>query len=103
YFNTYKSRRNALNFCKNSSQLIAKGLQAPIICDLVYCTDLKVYVVVYQKLSGENLRLLLKKNPQHLLKDLALFLAHLHQIGVFFRSLHLENLLYQPDKNFALI
>jgi serine/threonine protein kinase len=53
--------------------------------------------------SGEDTRSLAKKGNLAVIQQVAKVVADLHQKGVFFRSIHLENLLYQSDDKFALI
>lgn len=60
----------------------------------------------YQPLPGTSLEHLLKQDPstiQTLLPELAAFIEHLHETGVYFRSLHLGNILHLPQGGFGLI
>lgn len=61
--------------------------------------------VVYQGVPGITLRQALQTAPQNptLCAQLGAYLAHLHQQGVIFRSVHLGNIILQPDGELALI
>jgi tRNA A-37 threonylcarbamoyl transferase component Bud32 len=97
-----RRRPYALRFYKNATLLSTHGIQAPHITSLKYCPDMKTYMISYKKIPGENVRVLMKQNEKTLLTDVAKYIATLHQKGIFFRALHLENLLYQQGE-FILI
>jgi tRNA A-37 threonylcarbamoyl transferase component Bud32 len=93
----------ALRFCQNSEKLTALGFIAPKIDEIKYCPELNIYILAYQKIPGENTRILTQQNSSVFLRDIAKFVARLHQQGVFFRGIHLENLLYHPAMHFVLL
>jgi serine/threonine protein kinase len=103
WFSAWKNRRSAIKFCRNAVRLEAKGISAPKITSLFNCPSLGIYVVEYKKIPGENLRVMTRRGDSHILAEFAAFIAKLHQKGIFFRSLHLENLLYQSSGQFALV
>lgn len=103
WFSAWKNRRAAIKFCDNSKRLQQLGILAPTVHALCYCKELGVYLVNYHKLSGEDLRVISRRGGLYRLADVAKFIATLHQKGIFFRSLHLENLLYLSSGQFALV
>ena len=102
YFNPYSER-----FAVNSERLQAMGIPAPKILDLYLLTDGST-AVLYEPLPGQTLRQVLQSmgSPsvrQALVERFGKFLAQLHKQGVYFRSLHLGNVLLMDDGEFALI
>ncbi|MCU1750755.1 toluene tolerance protein [Pseudomonas sp. 6D_7.1_Bac1] len=62
--------------------------------------------VLYRPLPGETLRQLSGKddfNWQHALPELVELIRCLHTSGIYFRSLHLGNIVVTPDNQFGLI
>ena len=63
--------------------------------------------VLYRPLPGDTLRNHWRRIDAEQrsieVRQFGAFLAHLHQSGVYFRSLHLGNVLYTPDGDFGLI
>ena len=101
-FNPYSER-----FAVNSERLQAMGIPAPKILDLYLLADDNT-AVLYEPLPGLTLRQILQSAPsatarQALVKRFGQFLAQLHTQGVYFRSLHLGNVLVMDNDEFALI
>ena len=101
-FNPYSQR-----FAVNSERLQAMGIPAPTILDLYILND-GSSAVLYQPLSGQTLRQVLQSVDsmavrQALVERFGKFLAQLHDKGVYFRSLHLGNVLLLDDGEFGLI
>ena len=101
-FNPYSER-----FVVNSERLQSIGVPAPKILDLYQLTD-GSSAVLYQPLAGQTLRQVMQSmgSPavrQALVERFGKFLAILHDKGVYFRSLHLGNVLLMDDGEFALI
>ena len=61
--------------------------------------------VHYHPLEGQTLRQAIRANTpdQDMPHRLGQFVANLHQKGVYFRSLHLGNILLTPNDSFGLI
>ena len=101
-FNPYSER-----FAINSERLQGMGIPAPKILDLYQLRDGST-AVLYQPLPGQTLRQVMQSmgSPavRHaLVERFGKFLAVLHDKGVYFRSLHLGNVLLMDDGEFALI
>ena len=101
-FNPYSQR-----FAVNSERLQALGITAPAILDLYVFTD-GSSGVLYQPLPGQTLRQVMQSMGsgamrQALVERFGKFLALLHEQGVYFRSLHLGNVLLMDDGEFGLI
>jgi serine/threonine protein kinase len=95
----------AARFARNAERLQELGISTVRVERLAYAPKACRHVLVYRKLAGEPLRQSLAGSdaPEPLLRKLAAFMAELHTKGVYFRSLHLGNILLQPDGQLALI
>lgn len=97
----------AKRFAANSEQLNKLGIIAPEILAIY-----KLYngstAVQYNPLPGETLRKKLHESKSEtekalLTQQFGCFLAELHKKGIYFRSLHLGNVLLLPSGKFGLI
>ena len=101
-FNPYSER-----FAVNSEQLRQKGIPTPQVLNL-YRLDDGSSAVHYAPLPGHTLRQVLQSITapavrQALVERFGKFMAQLHEKGVYFRSLHLGNVLVLEDGEFGLI
>lgn len=93
----------AFQFCENATKLRAQGVDAPVIEKITYCPGNKTYVLHYQKIEGESTRAFAQQQDFSLFPQVAALIATLHEKGIFFRSIHLGNIIFKPDHSFALI
>lgn len=101
-FNPYSER-----FAVNSEQLRTMGIATPQTLDLYRLKD-GSSAVHYSPLPGNTLRQVLQGITapavrQALVERFGKFMALLHEQGVYFRSLHLGNVLVLEDGEFGLI
>lgn len=100
-FNPYSER-----FATNSEHLQQLGIASPRILDVYSLRD-GSSAVRYQPLPGLTLRQALQSLDSSLRESLierfGRFMAQLHERGVYFRSLHLGNVLLMDDGEFGLI
>ena len=100
-FNPYSER-----FASNSEQLRTLGIPTPDILGLYRLSDASS-AVTYTPLPGLTLRQALQSLDNSLRESLVerfgRFMAQLHERGVYFRSLHLGNVLLMDDGEFGLI
>ncbi|PZP06638.1 MAG: polymerase [Pseudomonas protegens] len=101
-FNPYSTR-----FATNSEQLRDLGITTPQILGLYRLAD-GSNAVRYQPLPGQTLRQSLQSASSgderaKLIKRFGAFMANLHEQGVYFRSLHLANVLVLENGEFGLI
>ncbi|VVN10865.1 hypothetical protein PS662_03837 [Pseudomonas fluorescens] len=101
-FNSYSER-----FAVNSERLRQMGFPTPHILDLYRLAD-GSSAVHYTPLPGHTLRQVLQGITapdvrQALVERFGKFMAQLHERGVYFRSLHLGNVLVLEDGEFGLI
>lgn len=97
----------AQRFADNAQGLLRLGITAPKVLDVLMISERRLSAVRYQPLPGDTLRNSLRQldaEPRTaLVKQFGTFLGGLHQLGVYFRSLHLGNVLLLPDGSFGLI
>jgi len=97
----------AQRFADNARGLLHLGITAPTVLEVLMISERRLSAVRYQPLPGDTLRNQLRQldaQPRAaLVKQFGTFLGELHQRGVYFRSLHLGNVLLLPDGSFGLI
>ena len=97
----------ARRFAQNADRLGARGFVVPQVSDCFWLDKSQaVSGCLYTPLPGRSLEQLYQQargDFDALLPVFAAFIHSLHQRGVYFRSLHLGNVLYLPDGGFGLI
>jgi len=97
----------AQRFAKNAARLSALGISTPQIEDCLWLDKSNaISACFYQPLPGQSLDQIFRQERSDfdaLLPALASFIHKLHRLGIYFRSLHLGNILRLPDGNFGLI
>jgi serine/threonine protein kinase len=97
----------AIRFATNAAELERLGVPCPRTIHLFKLSDPYRSAVHYDPLQGTTLRHLLNELPSleqiELFGMLAEFITHLHELGVYFRSLHLGNIVRTPDGALGLI
>lgn len=112
----FRSRRNPLlarlspdarRFAERASRLQSLGIRTPEIRELLWLDRGKaVSACLYQPLAGQPLDKLFRDARNEFdqrLPQLASYILKLHRLGIYFRSLHLGNILLSPDGDFGLI
>lgn len=89
-------------FLVNAKRLAKKKIASVDVRKFYTCPELNIHVIVYQKINGEDLRQSVRQGNLELLTLLATYLAHLHSQGIFFRGIHLANLICTDD-GFSII
>jgi len=97
----------ARRFADNAAELERLGIPCPKVIQLYRLSEPYRTVVHYEPLPGQTLRQLLSSDTTldqlELFARLAEFITHLHELGVYFRSLHMGNIVLTPDDQFGLI
>ena len=97
----------ARRFADNAAELERLGIPCPKVIELYRLSEPYRTVVHYEPLPGQTLRQLLSSDTTldqlELFARLAEFITHLHELGVYFRSLHMGNIVLTPDNEFGLI
>lgn len=94
-------------FRRNAEALAARNIPCPQVLETYDIGSERKTAVRYWPLPGDTVRSLLPdlgaEERSALLLRLATFIARLHDEGIYFRSLHLGNVLLMPDGEFGLI
>jgi tRNA A-37 threonylcarbamoyl transferase component Bud32 len=91
----------ASRFVKNAHILKKLGIHTVEIVDMFYCPPIKRTMVKYRPIPGKTLRSVLHGSLQcdDIMESFVRFFAELHEKGVFFRSIHLNNVIVSEDSN----
>ena len=98
----------ALRFARNAERLRDKQIPVPRVIATARIPSIERDAVHYQALEGVTLRQLLRQGiaPEiepAMKKSFTEFIVHLHAQGIYFRSLHLGNVVLTPQGSFGLI
>lgn len=98
----------AQRFADNGEALHRLRIPAPVIIEVWRIPSIGRDSVHYHPLAGQTLREIIAegvdpKTEQALKEAFTRFVIRLHDCGVYFRSLHLGNVVYTPDQEFGLI
>ena len=98
----------AERFAKNAERLLKRGILAPRIIEVFRIPSIARDAVLYEPIPGKTLRQLHRENltPEHLAEFrqmTAEIIRKIHDQGIYFRSLHLGNLVLTPEGKLGLI
>ncbi|MNZ61519.1 hypothetical protein D3C78_796180 [compost metagenome] len=94
----------ATRFARNAEQLAIRNIPCPQVISVYRIPAIMRDAVHYRPLAGHTLRELRPSTATGLLqRELGKFVAKLHKNGVYFRSLHLGNIIKTPDGTLGLI
>lgn len=95
----------ARQFCRNAERLQVLGIPTVTIRELYHFGDSSNSAVLYQPLAGSTVRQLAyaRQLNDASLQRLGAFIGSLHDKGVYFRSLHMGNIVRGEDGEFGLI
>lgn len=92
----------AQRFINNAQLLRQRGITVPIIRGRYYYPEFGCDILVYDYLSGKTLLTHANENNYTPMENLPAFLLKLHNLGIYFRDFHLDNIITH-DNDFALI
>ena len=98
----------AQRFASNALALRERGIPVPTVIAAVRIPSIKRDAVRYCPLPGESLRALVRRGlepatERELKRKFTDFVIHLHVLGIYFRSLHLGNVILTPSGELGLI
>jgi hypothetical protein len=97
----------ARRFADNALRLQQLGIIAPKVVETFWIDrSIGLSACLYEPLPGQSAEQIFINDPQQgaqLLPSLAAFIRQLHQRGIYFRSLHLGNILQLPGGGYGLI
>jgi serine/threonine protein kinase len=116
FLKVFYTRRNLLRarlfplakrFARNAERLRELGIAAPEIVDTFWLKKNRgLSACLYRPITGITLEALFTQQPDQFiykLPEVAKFIKRLHQNGIYFRSLHLGNIILMPGEEFGLI
>lgn len=91
----------ALRFVENAKLIKKLGIATVEVQQVLYCKEIKRTLVFYRPLPGHTLGEVLHRlpHPNDLFEKFVIFYANLHNKGIFFRSIHLSNVIVSEDLN----
>lgn len=100
-------RPQAERFASNAQLLKARKVRVPEVTECFWVDrGHAVSACLYAPLPGLSMEQIFRQSRgdfNHLLPRFAAYIRSLHQRGIYFRSLHLGNVLHLPDGDFGLI
>lgn len=95
----------AVRFCNNARRLKKLGFHTISPVAIWHIPHIERWAVRYAPVEGESLKDLIKKYslPEKTISDFGALIQQLHAKGVYFRSLHLGNVVLRPDGQLGLI
>lgn len=93
-------------FWRNAIRLTKLGIPTLTPLELYQLPDSSLSAVLYRPLEGKTLKDIYLSDPSNFgkyLPDLVEFIRHLHRNGIYFRSLHLGNIVLTPQGTLGLI
>lgn len=98
----------AQRFADNCAALSTRGIPCPEVIAVYRFREMKRDAVLYQPLPGETIRQLRAagisaEDAARLRQAIARFIGTLHDRGIYFRSLHLGNIVRTPEGELGLI
>lgn len=93
----------AQRFAKNATKLARLNIPSVSTIELYKISSVQRTAVHYNPLAGTTLRNLSNGIDEIIAEDLGKFIRDLHDKGVYFRSLHLGNVVLTPEKQLGLI
>ena len=92
----------AARFINNAKKLESLNISVPKINDVYYYPKLNCDIIVYDYVKGPTLNEIASTNDFSFFPLLIQYIAQLHQNGIYFKDLHLSNIVYH-DGLFTLI
>jgi RIO-like serine/threonine protein kinase len=98
----------ARRFVDNAEALASRGIPVPRVIAALRIPSVQRDAVRYRPLAGATLRALVRQGidaetERRLKRQFTDFVIRLHSLGIYFRSLHLGNVVLTPDDELGLI
>ncbi len=97
----------AERFTRNTERLHRLGIPSPEVIEVFWILKCKgLSGCLYRPIPGTSLETIYQTMPENFsstIPQLAIFIKELHNKGIYFRSLHLGNIVLTPDGDFGLI
>lgn len=95
----------AQRFADNAKALLSRNIPCPEVVDVFRIASIRRDAVLYRPLPGNTLRELVRNRTATtaIRRQLGDFIHMLHESGIYFRSLHLGNIVLTSDGRLGLI
>lgn len=95
----------AQRFANNAQKLKELGIPCPEVIAVYRVSSIKRDLVYYHPLAGQTVRQVYQSGQANnsFRDDLMQFIKRVQDAGIYFRSMHLANIIYTPDGKFGLI
>jgi tRNA A-37 threonylcarbamoyl transferase component Bud32 len=107
FFSSARLFPYAKRFARNAARLKSLGIQTFNPLALYRLPERRLDAVLYEPLPGETIKDICRKSPEIIdeafVGRLGAYIEHLHSSGIFFRSLHLGNIVMDEQNEFGLI
>lgn len=90
-------------FIKNTEKLRANHVPSVRVTQVFFLAEHQSYAVQYTPLAGMDVRSLAASQTNLMLEKLVPFIVMLHEKGIYFRGIHLGNILRLSDGTYGLI
>lgn len=96
---------NARSFCRNEKRLHQLNIPTIRVKQLYHLTTDHKTAVLYSPLVGATVIELFNRGEltENLVQQLGVFIARLHDLGIYFRGLHSGNIVLTPEGQLGLI
>lgn len=93
-----------LRFYRNSKKLLSRGIVAPKVKGVIKVKKTSIRIVTYEEIRGMTVRDILDNNKGYVtIPELTQFISKLHDKGILFTSLHMDNIIKLESGDFGLI
>jgi tRNA A-37 threonylcarbamoyl transferase component Bud32 len=95
----------ARRFCRNVDRLKQRNIPVPEVLNLYHVTSTRLSVVRYSPLPGQTIKDIMKAGllDEALAYKVGEFIAKVHALGIYFRGLHIGNIVRTPNGELGLI
>ena len=95
----------ARRFCRNIDRLKQRNIPVPEVLTLYHVKSSRLSVVHYSPLAGKTIKDLMKEGllDKKLAYQVGQFIARIHALGIYFRGLHVGNIVLTPSGDLGLI
>ena len=95
----------ARRFCRNVDRLKQRNIPVPEVLNLYHVTSTRLSAVRYSPLPGKTIKDIMKAGllDEALAYQVGEFIAKVHALGIYFRGLHIGNVVRTPSGDLGLI
>jgi tRNA A-37 threonylcarbamoyl transferase component Bud32 len=95
----------ARRFCRNVDRLKQRNIPVPEVLNLYHVTSTRLSAVCYSPLTGQTIKDIMKAGllDEALAYQVGEFIAKVHALGIYFRGLHIGNIVRTPSGDLGLI